>query len=82
MLVDPTRWKKPVLARGAGGDSSEDRVSWKRRIEHPDTWLLPIPPLAGPDGDESAGPEANEVELVLAGGGAGTESGNAQSSRP
>ena len=55
-----------------------ERVSWKSRIEHPDAWLVPIPPSAEPESEESAVPEDREVELVLAGG-LGMENGEMQS---
>jgi hypothetical protein len=41
-------------------------VSWKNRIEHPDAWLLPIPPLTESDRDANTVPEEREAELVLA----------------
>ena len=45
-----------------------ETISWKSQIEHPDAWLLPIPPLAGTDSEESSEPEEREAELVLVGG--------------
>ena len=54
-------------------------VSWKSRIEHPDAWLLPIPPLAESESEENVVPEEREAELVLAGGGgSGTGNGDTQ----
>ena len=53
-------------------------VSWGSQIEHPDAWLLPIPPSAEREADENTEPEAREAELVLAGA-PGTESGGVQS---
>jgi len=54
-------------------------VSWKSLIEHPDAWLLPLPPLAEPESDENTEPEEREAELVLAGGGGSdTENGDAE----
>ena len=43
------------VVRGSAPARTEP-VSWKRRIEHPDAWLLPIPPLSEPEGDENSDP--------------------------
>jgi hypothetical protein len=51
---------------------------WGSRIEHPDAWLLPIPPLAESDRDENTVAEEREAELVLAGD-RDTETGEVQS---
>jgi len=53
-------------------------VSWKSRIEHPDAWLLPIPPLAESESEENVVREEREAELVLAGA-PDPESGGVQS---
>ena len=57
--------------------ASTETVSWMNRIEHPDAWLLPIPPLAESDRDENTVPEEREAELVLAGD-PDTENGDGQ----
>lgn len=49
-----------------GGPARTEIVAWKSQVEHPDAWLLPIPPLAEPDSEENAVPEEREAELVLA----------------
>ena len=57
------RWRvvrNPAQAR-------TEAVSWKSRVEHPDAWLLLIPPAAEPESEENAAPEERDAELVLAG---------------
>ena len=65
------------VVRGSAPARTET-VSWKSRIEHPDAWLLPIPPLTVPETEENAEPEECEAELVLAGA-PDTERGGVQS---
>ena len=77
-LIRPTgssrRWR---VVRDPAPASTE-MVSWENRIEHPDAWLLPIPPLAESDSDENTVPAEREAELVLAGD-PDTEHGDVQS---
>ena len=40
-------------------------VTWTSLIEHPDAWMLPIPPNASTDREEAGEPEEREREFVL-----------------
>ena len=77
-LIRPAGSSRRWRVADDSGWMQTETVSWKSRIEHPDAWLMPIPPLAAPDRDENTVPEDREAELVLAGGGHGTENGAAQ----
>ena len=57
------RWR---VAPSLGGMRTQT-VTWTSLIEHPDAWLLPIPPLVEPESDENTEPEEREAEFVLAG---------------
>ena len=76
LIVPAGRSRRWRVTRGLAPARTET-VYRKSRIEHPDAWLLPIPPLADPDRDETRESEEREAECVLAGGHS-TDHGGAQ----
>ena len=77
-LIQPTGSSRHWRVADDSGWILTKTVSWGSRIEHPDAWLLPIPPLAESDRDENTVAEEREAELVLAGD-RDTETGEVQS---
>ena len=57
------RWR---VTHHLGGVRTQT-VTWASLVEHPDAWLLPIPPLAEPESDESTEHAEREAEFVPAG---------------
>jgi hypothetical protein len=65
-LIRPAGSNRRWRVSDDSGWIQTETVSWKSRVEHPDAWLLPIPPLAECEGDENTEPEEREAQLFLA----------------
>ena len=66
-LIRPAGSNRRWRVTDDSGWIQTETVSWKSRVEHPDSWLVPISPKASTDREEVQEPEEREAELVLAG---------------
>lgn len=66
-LIQPAGASRRWRVLNGRGPAITRTVTWKSRIEHPDAWLLPIPPKSGTQDEEQGEPEDREVECVLIG---------------
>jgi hypothetical protein len=65
-LIRPVGWSRRWRVMRDSCCARTETVTWTSLIEHPDAWLLPIPPQVSTDREEAGEPEQQGSELVLA----------------